>query len=1078
MIEWGIMSTVLILAVLLVRRCFRGKIPRGLQYGLWLIVLVRLFVPVSFIESPLSILNYLSQWKENSLAEDVGNSDGEAEYFYEPVYTNIPDVPVTEKKPGNTYSLEKSSYLANEQVEVSPAKDQAQTKKEEAGMTLLFCIWLIGAGIMAGFFGAVNLCYYKSLKKSAVLTGTYEKIKVYDTQKVASPCLFGLFKPVIWLDESKITSKQEKEYILLHEAVHYKHGDHIWAVLRAMALCLHWYNPAVWAAAYTSQKDCELACDESVIKKIGEENRIVYGETLLHMICQSRCISNMMCTATTMVGTRKSIKERIKSVAEKSKISMAAVIFLAVVMVIAAACTFTGKDSQAEDKALIKKAEEKLFENKKYTADMEQRYYVADYDRDGEKEAFLFVKTDKEETTDIFYYDNEDLNVYRTEKTVEDLEQDVYVMELPGKTFCVYHEKADEGIVSRVCGVRDGNIVNYFMDYKAAQTNGRYIMGKILSSDGNDIEVSTYNHLAGSTMYGNGQVQENFCTMTEYLFYDEKNDCISRYPVYAITKEELLSMEGGRKALDEFLQSTDTDYYTLAKCSDKLFFMVQHGDSSGDSSYKHSTYEYNEEENRVGKHIEEGEGCYYEYLDQQSVNVVNRYEQDKFNACCDFIEAYKEDITVDGMILAQNEEIGDERAMIRTYEWTEDDEILVHITEIAYEYVNGQVHLKEGKQPVTTTYNEIRSLEEYRKAYCSQTYGEEDCLTIPDLFLYNLLAEIADKNITKYMDAQTALLAYFHFSGGAVSGISYETKSGVEIGTIEYEFPDKDKVTVELYKDYRGVWSVVQNGDGFSDGYEMNLWYGGLTQEALENAVPADRNTFSYDFNEPLILVTEDKELSVSAYYPAFGESYGMLIKCGGRENLLPVYYDWQNLPELIKNDYDGDKTAELSVINCAGRGTGVYWESISVIDTANQLFDRVYHLYPENVIEIIADRLKIMYDADNRQIELQLSTPEGNSEQTLYLDDFLKEREKSGESSELGSISYGNHCYMSIEDTFINCDVHMEYVPKNYVTGYDLTEVSSGDNILGWIRVQMRYLGNGEFAFENILFSQENPWQ
>lgn len=765
-----------------------------------------------------------------------------------------------------------------------------------------------------------------------------------------------------------------------------------------------------------------------------------------------------------------------------NKYSVAAFLFLMIVMPMAAACTFTGKDSKAEDKVFIKTIEEKLWEYEKYTAEMERQCYPADYDRDGAKEAFLFVKTgDGENGTDIFYYDEESLQEYKTGTNVVLLDSDVYVMELSGKTFCVYDENADAGIVSRVLGIRDGEIVNYyFRDYNTAEENSRYIAGRIIYSEDNDINVITYKNVADSIIHEDGNREENLCSMTEFFYYDEEKDCITGYPVYAITKEDVLSMEGGKEALDEFKQAdeeADYGYYTYAKNHDKLFLMVVHSYSSGYSSYAHSTYEYSEEENRVGNHIETGEGC-YENLEEQSYAAVRQYEQDKFNACHNFIENYEKGITCDGIILSQNEQAGDGNAHIWTYEWTKNNEILVHITEIWYEYINGEVHMTEGKQPVTTTYDEIRSLEEFERVYGYGEYIEKGSILIPDLFIYNLQTEIADQNITKYMDAESALLAYFHFSGGVISRIDYKMESGVEIREIEYEFADSSKVTVELYKDYRGVWAVMRNQYGISAGYDKNVWYAGLTEEVREKAVMAKEFSFDSDALKPVI-VMEDSQLDVSVYYAAYGFSYGMLVKSGDTERLLPVQYDMQNMPEFSHGDYDGDGKTELSVINCAGRGTGVYWESFSVIDSADKSYDRVYHLLPEDVYNMVADRLEIVYDKENSEIKLSLAAKEENQERTLYLKDFVEKMKNSGESGELGSLVYGNHCYMSCEDDIINCDVLMEYVPENRVTGYNLTEVNSGkDMVSGWIRVQVRYLENGRFVFENIFFLQENtPW-
>ena len=51
-------------------------------------------------------------------------------------------------------------------------------------------------------------------------------------------------------------------------------------------LVLHWYNPLVWAAVYLSRQDGELACDEGAILRLGEEERIPYGRTLVSLVAQ------------------------------------------------------------------------------------------------------------------------------------------------------------------------------------------------------------------------------------------------------------------------------------------------------------------------------------------------------------------------------------------------------------------------------------------------------------------------------------------------------------------------------------------------------------------------------------------------------------------------------------------------------------------------------------------------------------------------------------------------------------------------------------------------------------------------
>ena len=52
--QWIVSSSVLILVVIALRYVLRGKLSLRMQYALWLLVLVRLLVPVSFGASDLS----------------------------------------------------------------------------------------------------------------------------------------------------------------------------------------------------------------------------------------------------------------------------------------------------------------------------------------------------------------------------------------------------------------------------------------------------------------------------------------------------------------------------------------------------------------------------------------------------------------------------------------------------------------------------------------------------------------------------------------------------------------------------------------------------------------------------------------------------------------------------------------------------------------------------------------------------------------------------------------------------------------------------------------------------------------
>ena len=87
-------------------------------------------------------------------------------------------------------------------------------------------------------------------------------VPVYVARGLPSPCLYGFPRPAVYLTPAAAGEPELLGHVLRHELTHRRHGDHIWAVLRAAALALHWYNPLVWLAAVLSRRDGELACDE------------------------------------------------------------------------------------------------------------------------------------------------------------------------------------------------------------------------------------------------------------------------------------------------------------------------------------------------------------------------------------------------------------------------------------------------------------------------------------------------------------------------------------------------------------------------------------------------------------------------------------------------------------------------------------------------------------------------------------------------------------------------------------------------------------------------------------------------
>ena len=338
MTEIILTSSVLILLLIILRRVLRGRVSPGVQYALWLLVAARLLIPGTFFPSPVSVVG---------AAEDLR----ETARWSVTAVPAPPAVNVPSPSGGGPYagSAAPPREPADGPAGLFAAKSPAVSQTGRP----LNLIWKTGVLAAAGTLALSNLVFYLRLRKkrkrlelpAAPWSG---KLPIYEVDSLPSPCLFGLFRPAVYLNEAAMDA-EHPEHILAHEYAHYRHGDHLWSILRGVCLAVHWYNPLVWWAAALSRQDCELACDAAVLKKLGEGGRIDYGQTLLGMISRNRNPAALLHTATTMTAGKRAMKERISLIIKQPKMRKITLLLVALLACLLAACTFGGKaDTPAE----------------------------------------------------------------------------------------------------------------------------------------------------------------------------------------------------------------------------------------------------------------------------------------------------------------------------------------------------------------------------------------------------------------------------------------------------------------------------------------------------------------------------------------------------------------------------------------------------------------------------------------------------------------------------------------------------------------------------------------------------------
>lgn len=334
MSNWILSSSVLIGIILAVRRVFRGRISPRLQYALWLLVMLRLLLPVNFGQSAASIMNYLPAGESHVLAQSLAENDPVPTAPEKPAA--VPNLPVQNDRPGLSQS---PATPGNVQT---PAALPVQENVFDAAR-LLGGLWLLGIAVVLLCLLISNFRFALRLRRSCVPADPYQSLPVYECAWLETPCMFGLLRPAIYLSPG--LTGDSRDYALRHEYGHFRQGDHLWALFRGLCLALHWYNPLVWLAARLSKRDGELACDQRVTRSLTEAQRLDYGRTLICLSCSDR--EPVFCAATTMSVKGKALKQRIEYIAKRPTMLLSTVIILLLAVILSVGCTFTGAKEES-----------------------------------------------------------------------------------------------------------------------------------------------------------------------------------------------------------------------------------------------------------------------------------------------------------------------------------------------------------------------------------------------------------------------------------------------------------------------------------------------------------------------------------------------------------------------------------------------------------------------------------------------------------------------------------------------------------------------------------------------------------
>jgi beta-lactamase regulating signal transducer with metallopeptidase domain len=300
-INMSISASWLVLAVLLLRFVLK-KAPKWVNVLLWGIVAVRLAFPFS-IESALSLI---------PSAETI------------PLNIGMDTTPTI------------NSGINAINNAVNPIISQSNTPMAGASVNPLQIT--IGIFEYIWIFGMIALALYTAISywrlHRKVDTAVRYKDNIFQSENVKSPFVLGIIKPRIYLPFNM--NGQDLEHVVAHEQAHIHRKDHWWKPLGFLLLTIHWFNPLMWLAYVLLCRDIELACDEKVIKELGNEQRADYMQALV--ACS---VNRRMIAACPLAFGEVGVKERVKSVMNYKKPAFWVIIIAVIICVGVAACFLT-----------------------------------------------------------------------------------------------------------------------------------------------------------------------------------------------------------------------------------------------------------------------------------------------------------------------------------------------------------------------------------------------------------------------------------------------------------------------------------------------------------------------------------------------------------------------------------------------------------------------------------------------------------------------------------------------------------------------------------------------------------------
>ncbi len=372
----SVTTGVLIGILLLLTPFFRKRYTVKWKYWVWILLAVRLLLPVTMPESRAPIVVNVP-YGDTALMT-VQSVEGVHD-------TQSPGAAIGEFSEMKGVSEQVSSVQGEaagsalvDSISLAGTAERSPVLMAFLSGTSLWdviaAIWVFGVAVFGLYHLMGHMIFRKRILRRAEVPqngnihcvvqeisaelGLKKQIYIRICSHVASPMMMGLVRPVLILPKEEYAG-EELRFILLHELHHCKRKDLWYKLILLAANALHWYNPLVWWMCRAANGDLERSCDDAVLTDASYEERKAYTGIILDGITSQVIHENNL--STYFYGGKRELKNRFTNILDKSKRRSGKNVLLAVLMCVLVvgslvACVY-GTDKNTADQSTTEQTE-------------------------------------------------------------------------------------------------------------------------------------------------------------------------------------------------------------------------------------------------------------------------------------------------------------------------------------------------------------------------------------------------------------------------------------------------------------------------------------------------------------------------------------------------------------------------------------------------------------------------------------------------------------------------------------------------------------------------------------------------